>query len=66
MWLNASLTSGVGRKMVWILDWYANPKNAVICIFTGSTVPRGSRLPQYRGFTITLRHTTLGRIPVDE
>jgi len=24
------------------------------------------RPPHYRGFTITLRHTTLGRIPLDE
>jgi hypothetical protein len=66
MWLNASLTSGVGRKMAWVLDWYANLKNTDICIFNGSTVPRGPRLAQCRGFTITLRHTTLGRTPLGE
>jgi hypothetical protein len=33
----------------------------------GSTAPRGPRPPHYRGFTITLiRHTTLGRTPLDE
>jgi len=28
--------------------------------------PSGPRPPHYRGFTITLRHTTLGRTPLDE
>ena len=28
--------------------------------------PSGPRPPHYRGFTITLRHTTLGWIPLDE
>ena len=32
----------------------------------GTTAPSGPRPPHYRGFTITLRHTTLGRIPLDE
>jgi hypothetical protein len=32
----------------------------------GSTAPRVRRPPHYRGFTITLRHTTLGRTPLDE
>jgi hypothetical protein len=32
----------------------------------GATDPSGSGPPQYRGFTITLRHTTLGRTPLDE
>ena len=31
----------------------------------GSTAPWGPS-PHYRGFTITLRHTTLGRAPLDE
>jgi len=31
-----------------------------------STVPRGPRPPKIRGFTITLRHTTVGRTPLDE
>ena len=32
----------------------------------GATVPSGPRPPQYRGFTITLRRTTLGRASRDE
>jgi len=28
--------------------------------------PRGPWPPHYRGFTITLRHTTLSRTPLDE
>jgi hypothetical protein len=30
------------------------------------TAPSGPGPPHYRGFTITLRHTTLGRKPLDE
>jgi len=33
--------------------------------FHGATVPFGPRPPHYWGFTITLKHTTLGRIPLD-
>ena len=32
----------------------------------GATAPSGPGPPHYRGFTITLRHTTLGRTPLDE
>jgi hypothetical protein len=32
----------------------------------GSTVYSGPRPPYYRGFTITLRYTTLRRTPLDE
>ena len=31
-----------------------------------TTAPMGPGSPQFRCFTITLRHTTLGRIPLDE
>jgi hypothetical protein len=31
-----------------------------------ATAPSGPRPPHYRGFKITLRHTTLGRTPLDE
>jgi hypothetical protein len=33
---------------------------------SGATAPSGPGPPHYRGFTITLRHTTLGRTPLDE
>jgi hypothetical protein len=32
----------------------------------GTTAPNGPGAHHYRGFTITLRHTTLGRTPLDE
>jgi len=32
----------------------------------GATARSGLRLPHYRGFTITLRYTTLSRTPLDE
>jgi hypothetical protein len=34
--------------------------------FCGTSAPSESGPPHYRGFTITLRHTTLGRTPMDE
>ena len=34
--------------------------------FHGATAPSGPRLPHYRGFTITLRHNTVGRTPRGE
>jgi hypothetical protein len=33
---------------------------------SGSAAPNGPGSPHYRGFMITLRHTTLGRTPLDE
>jgi len=38
----------------------------IIFFFCGATVLLGSRLPHYRGFANILRHTTLGRTPLDE
>ena len=35
-------------------------------LFHCTTAPNGPEPPHYRGFTVTLRHTTLGRIPLDE
>ena len=32
----------------------------------GTTAPSGPRSPHCRGFTITLRHTALCRVPLDE
>jgi hypothetical protein len=34
--------------------------------FLGATVPSGPGPLHYQGFTITLRHTTVGRTPLDE
>jgi hypothetical protein len=33
---------------------------------SGATAPSGPGSPHYRSFTITLRNTTVGRIPLDE
>jgi hypothetical protein len=39
----------------------------IINLFSNcSTAPSGPGPPHYRGLTITLRHTTLGRTPLDE
>ena len=34
--------------------------------FCGATAPNGPGSPHCRGFTITLRHTAIGRTPLDE
>jgi hypothetical protein len=39
--------------------------NAPLTFFRKATSPSGPGSPHYRGFTITLRHTTLGRTPLD-
>ena len=47
----------------WLTDWHAG-----IFFFHphGATAPSGSGSPCYRGFTITLRHTTLGWVPPEK
>jgi hypothetical protein len=37
-----------------------------ISVSNGATAPGGPGPPQFRGFAITLKHTTLGRTPLDE
>jgi hypothetical protein len=41
-------------------------KLLVVFFYRGATATRGPVPPPYRGFTITLRYTTLGRTPLDE
>jgi len=43
-----------------------NGKPSILSIFYGSTAPSGPGPPHYRGFTITLRHTTIDRTPLEE
>jgi hypothetical protein len=38
----------------------------IITISDGATARSGQGSPHFRGFTITLRHTTLSRTPLDE
>jgi hypothetical protein len=42
------------------------PHSKLRFFFHGATAPSGHGPPHYRGFTITFRHTTLGRTPLDE
>ena len=37
-----------------------------LLLFPMAHQPSGPGSPHYRGFTITLRHTTVGRTPLDE
>jgi len=38
----------------------------IILFFNGPAAPSGPGPPHYRGFTITLRYTKVGRTPLDE
>jgi hypothetical protein len=38
----------------------------IVIISHGITAPSGPGPTYYLGFTITLRHSTIGRIPLDE
>ena len=53
-----------------VVDQQVDPSSivcvCVIYLFCGATAPSGPEPPQYRGYTITLRRTTLARTPVDE
>ena len=49
------------------MEWKVSPLLAVYTFFfRGSTAPSWSGSAHCRGFTITLRHTALGRTPLDE
>ena len=50
------------------IDWYERVQSRKKCNFFyhGATVASGPGPPHYRGFTITLKHGTLGRTPLDE
>ena len=46
-------------------SWKVNNHSAFLPPPHGATAPSGPRPPHYRGFKIILRHTTLGRTPLD-
>jgi hypothetical protein len=53
----SSAAIGIPREhRLFLYDFFSN----------GATAPSGPGPPHYRGFTITLRHTALGRTPLDE
>jgi hypothetical protein len=49
-------------------SWPQHPQHRTTLnfFFNAATAPSGPGPPHYRGFTITLRHITLGRTPLDE
>jgi hypothetical protein len=53
-----------GHKNVVFPFWPES--SAEFCSFSWHDSPCGSRTPHYIGFTMTFRHTTLGRTPLDE
>jgi hypothetical protein len=50
------------------VQWRENKLIApeLLFFFIGATAPNGPRPPHYGGFTITPRHTTIGRNPLKE
>ena len=50
--------------MSWLTVQLSASKKGIY--FHGSTAPGGPEPPHYRGFTIALRHTTIGGTPLDE
>ena len=65
--INQSLLNKYGaRKYIEVACLRLGTSDGLLYFFYGATVRIGSRPPHYRGFTIILRHTTLGRTPLDE
>jgi len=50
-----------GGTSLWVF-----PYSNFFVTFYGITAPSGPGPPHYRGFTITFRHTTIGRTPLDK
>jgi hypothetical protein len=46
--------------------WWQQETKKCVHFYNGTTAPSGPGRPHYRGFTITLRHSTVGRTPLDE
>jgi hypothetical protein len=51
---------------LWATQGQLRDSFTFIYFLSGTTAPSGQGRPQCRGFTITPRHTTLGRTPLDE
>jgi hypothetical protein len=60
--------SGAAHPVLHMPSWRAQKERyfTLLLFSNGTTAPWGPGPPHYRGFTITLRHTTLGRTPQDE
>jgi len=64
-------SSGLPTKRVfwffiWGCDWAKSTFKTLFFSCLGATDPKGPGPPHYRVFTITLRHTTIGRTPLGE
>jgi len=59
--------NGLGQRPIWVLKLHYDACDYVLrFVKPWRNSPSGPRPPHYRGFMITLRHTTLGRTPLDE
>ena len=62
--------NGNKNLLLWLLLLYLTPYSQIVnrhnCFPQGAAAPSGSGPPVYGSFTITLRHTKVGRTPLDE
>jgi len=61
LWLSSLLIVCLG-----VFAIFLTRSTCPISFFCGTTTPSGTGPPHYRGFTITPRHTTVGRTPLEE
>jgi hypothetical protein len=52
--------------VIWRCQFWLSIQWRLFFFFPWRKSPSESRPPHYQGFTITLRHTTIGRTPLDE
>jgi hypothetical protein len=60
------LTIAINHRRSASQFWIAMDLHIVYFLLQGATTPSGPGPPHCRGFTITIRHTTLGRAPLGE
>ena len=63
---NHPLLGSFTRNFILINGSFHHQVSKWYLICHGATTPSGEGRPHYRGFTILLRHTTLGRTPLDK
>jgi hypothetical protein len=56
----------LNRQSNYAMSWIRSNINSIITFVSWLDSPSGPGPPHYRGFTITLRHTTRGRTHLDE
>jgi hypothetical protein len=65
-WVIFGLRQNFSIIFTYYKNLYSKWDGYVNFFFHGARAPSGPGPPHYRGFTITLIHTTLGRTPLDE